>query len=337
MSSQREKVRDLIFDQFKLGNNSTTAAKNIQAVTGKFTPTQQTCWNWYQKFRAGQRSKKDKRRPRRPTTVNKRRLRKSIESNPAQTTRELAAELHTSHQTVIRQLHAMGRSPKSSTIVPHELTENQKNHRVSDCRALLQRFKRGGLNRILTCDEKWVLYDNRKAGKQWLKRNEPGVLMPKPELHQKKVMLTIWWMCDGPVYWELLPLGQAITANLYCAQLDKVQQKLVEKGVHTSRIFFHQDNARPHTALQTVAKIEELGWTKINQPPYSPDIAPSDYHLFRSMDHFLRGRRFTEVDEVRAALVDFFASKPTKFYADGILSMREKWKKVIENNGNYFV
>jgi len=231
----------------------------------------------------------------------------------------------------------MEKSPKSPKTVPHELTEIQKNRRVSDCRALLNRFKRGGLDRILTCDEKWVIYDNQKAGKQWLKRNEPGLLVPKPELHQKKVLLSIWWMVDGPVYWELLSRGQTITANHYCQQLDKVQQKLVEKGVYTSRIFFHQDNARPHTARQTLAKIEELGWTKINQPPYSPDIAPSDYHLFRSMEHFLRGRRFTEDGQVRAALDDFFKSKSTKFYTDGIRSMREKWKKVIDNNGNYFV
>ena len=110
----------------------------------------------------------------------------------------------------------------------------------------------------------------------------------------------------------------------------------MEKGVDTSRIFFHQDIARPHTAQLMVANINELGWTKLQQPPYSPDIAQSDYHLFRSMDHFLRGRRFTEDGQVRAALEDFFSSKPTKFYTDGIRLIREKWKKVIENHGNYF-
>jgi histone-lysine N-methyltransferase SETMAR len=337
MSTQRQNIRNLIFDQFKLGNSATDAAKNICAVTGRSSTTARTCQRWYAKFKNGARATKDKKHPGRPSTINKRRLRRAVQANPAQTSRALAADLQTSHQTVIRHLHKMGKSPKSPTTVPHELTENQKNRRVSDCRALQHKYKRGGLNRILTCDEKWVLYDNRKAGKQWLGRNNPGVLKPKPELHQKKLMLSVWWMCDGPVYWELLPRGQTITANHYCQQLDKVQQKLMEKGVDTSQIFFHQDNARPHTSQQTLAKIEELGWTKINQPPYSPDIAPSDYHLFRSMDHFLRDRHFTENDQVRAALEDFFRSKPSKFYTDGIRSMREKWKKVIGNNGNYFV
>lgn len=53
MSIQRQKVRELIFDQFKLGNNLKTAARNIQAVR----LTQKTCWNWYQKFKADQEAK----------------------------------------------------------------------------------------------------------------------------------------------------------------------------------------------------------------------------------------------------------------------------------------
>uniref|UniRef100_A0A8L8JUP5 Pyruvate kinase n=1 Tax=Heligmosomoides polygyrus TaxID=6339 RepID=A0A8L8JUP5_HELPZ len=82
---------------------------------------------------------------------------------------------------------------------------------------------------------------------------------------------------------------------------------------------------------------QELGWTKIKQPPYAPDIAPSDCHLLRSMDHFLYGRHFTEIDEVTVVVHDFIRSKPTKFYRDVNHSLREKRKKVIKSNGNNFV
>ena len=131
-------------------------------------------------------------------------------------------------------------------------------------------------------------------------------------------------MSNGPVHWKLLPRGQTVTNNSYCQQLDKVQQKLLEKDADTSRIFFHQDNARPHISLQKLPKIDELGWTKINQPAYSPDIAPSDYHLFRLMERFLLGKCFTEDGQVQAALEDFFQSKPKNFYSEEIQSMREK-------------
>ncbi|KAL1501919.1 hypothetical protein ABEB36_007151 [Hypothenemus hampei] len=52
-----------------------------------------------------------------------------------------------------------------------------------------------------------------------------------------------------------------------------------------------------------LAEIEELSKTKIDQPQYSPDITPRDYCLFRSMDHFLHGRRFTEDRKDKATLI----------------------------------
>jgi histone-lysine N-methyltransferase SETMAR len=73
---------------------------------------------------------------------------------------------------------------------------------------------------------------------------------------------------------------------------------------------FLQNNAKPHTALLTRAKLDELGWEVVlSHTPYSPDLAPSDYHLFRSMEHFLREREFEDIDQVEAAYQEFFNSK----------------------------
>ncbi|VDP27800.1 unnamed protein product [Heligmosomoides polygyrus] len=63
MSSEREEKLDLIFDQFKLGSNQAMAAVNILTVIGKSNPDRTTCRRWCQKFRSGQKSKKDKPRP----------------------------------------------------------------------------------------------------------------------------------------------------------------------------------------------------------------------------------------------------------------------------------
>ena len=75
----------------------------------------------------------------------------------------------------------------------------------------------------------------------------------------------------------------------------KLDKKMKEKrpGVSTRKgVIFHQDNTRPHTSLVTRIKLLELGWEVMPYPPYSPDLAPSDYHLFRSLENHLNGKTF---------------------------------------------
>ena len=62
------------------------------------------------------------------------------------------------------------------------------------------------------------------------------------------------------------------------------------------------DNARPHVANKTVNKLKKFHWEFLEHPPYSPDLVPSDFHLFSSLKKFLAGQRFTCDDEVKAVV-----------------------------------
>ncbi|KAM0726119.1 Histone-lysine N-methyltransferase SETMAR [Formica fusca] len=102
-------------------------------------------------------------------------------------------------------------------------------------------------------------------------------------------------------------------------------------------IILHHDNARPHAALGTRQKIAELGWEILSHPPYSPDLAPSDYHLFLSLQNFLRGKKFKNEEDIKQALVQFFASKDKTFFENGIYKLPSRWQEIINNNGNYII
>ncbi|KAG5324977.1 MOS1T transposase, partial [Pseudoatta argentina] len=67
---------------------------------------------------------------------------------------------------------------------------------------------------------------------------------------------------------------------------------------HDKVIMLH-DNARPHVAKPVKTYLETLKWKVLPHPPYSPDIAPSDFHLFRSMAHGLADRRFHSYEEAQ--------------------------------------
>ncbi|GFV88423.1 mariner Mos1 transposase [Trichonephila clavipes] len=103
------------------------------------------------------------------------------------------------------------------------------------------------------------------------------------------------------VYYELLKQGKTINVDKYCEQLDKLNAAIKEKRpalASRKGIVFHHDNARPHTAAVTQQKLNALGWEVLGHPPYSPDLATSDYYLFKSLQNYLMGRKFKSFESV---------------------------------------
>jgi [histone H3]-lysine36 N-dimethyltransferase SETMAR len=86
---------------------------------------------------------------------------------------------------------------------------------------------------------------------------------------------------------------ETVTAEVCCSQLQDLHKSLLKSlPVLPNRwkVLLLQDNARPHVAKKTQMKLTELDWEVLPHPPYSPDIAPSDYHLFRAMDNFMQNK-----------------------------------------------
>jgi histone-lysine N-methyltransferase SETMAR len=147
-------------------------------------------------------------------------------------------------------------------------------------------------------------------------------------------MLSVWWGLKGIIYWEILPSVCNITADLYCQQLNRVAPKLQGKQ---DRIYFLHDSTRPHIAKSNREKMLKLGWVTVPHPPYSPDLAPTDYHLYRSMSDYLREKKFDDENDLKIDLANFFAQKSQEFYERWILSLIERWQQVIDSNRPYIV
>jgi histone-lysine N-methyltransferase SETMAR len=97
------------------------------------------------------------------------------------------------------------------------------------------------------------------------------------------------------------------------------------------------DDARPHIGKSTREKLIKLGWDTIPHSPYSPNLASTDYHLFRSLSNHLREKKIDDENDLKMDLVNFFGQKFQDFYERGILSLPERWRQVIDNNGAYIV
>ena len=206
------------------------------------------------------------------------------------------------------------------------LSEVLKRQRVAACVSLLSKHHTASLfNWVLTSDEKWVLYKTPKHSRHWLSPQDAVPHTARLPMHPRKIMLCVWWAGCQVVHYELLPMGQTVTGDLYSQQLECVQQALRQKKpalVNRKGVLFRHDNARPHVMWVVQDTIQQLGWETLCHPPYSPDLVPSDYHLFHSLDNHLRGKSFTNEANLRQALTDFFASKTPDFYCKGIEQRR---------------
>ncbi|KAG5346656.1 ABCG1 protein, partial [Acromyrmex charruanus] len=132
---------------------------------------------------------------------------------------------------------------------------------------------------------------------------------------------------------EKFKLHSRHNKNLYRRQLMRLSRALKQKRPeyferHDKIILLH-DNARPHVAKPVKTYLETLKWEVLPHPPYSPDIAPSNYHLFRSLAHSLCEQKFTSYEDCTKWFDSWISSKDEQFFRRGIHSLPERRSKVL--------
>ena len=97
-----------------------------------------------------------------------------------------------------------------------------------------------------------------------------------------RVMLMLFWDSKEPLLEHYMSEGTLLTSSSYCDLLvNHLKPEVCSKccGQLTTGILLLHDNARPHTAHETVAKIEDLHFQCPPHPPYSPDLTTSNFHV----------------------------------------------------------
>ena len=130
-------------------------------------------------------------------------------------------------------------------------------------------------------------------------------------------------------------LGNGIERN-WCVWAGHCAKKGPQYEQRHEKVILQHGNARPHVAKSVKTYLETLKWKFLPHPSYSPDIAPSDYYLFRSIAHGLAHQQFRSYEDIEKWLDSWIASKNEHFYRNGIRALPERWAKVVANDGKYF-
>ncbi|XP_065688978.1 histone-lysine N-methyltransferase SETMAR-like [Patagioenas fasciata] len=175
-----------------MGRTSAETAHNINNAFGPGTANECTVQWWVKKFCKREESLEDEEHSGQPSEGDNDQLRAIIEANTLTTTPEMAEERNVDCSMVIRHLKQIGKLKKLGKWMPCELTENKNNCDFAVSSSLiLHNNNEPFLDQIVTCNEKWIVYDNQQQPAQWLDQEEPPKPFPKPNLHQKIVMITV--------------------------------------------------------------------------------------------------------------------------------------------------
>jgi len=118
-------------------------------------------------------------------------------------------------------------------------------------------------------------------------------------------------------------------------QLKDILKEKRRGKVSTKGVLFLHDNAPAHRALATHKKLAYLGFQCLDHPPSSPDLAPSDYQLFRGLKKQLKSHHFSSDTEVIPAVEIWLHGQISEFFFSGLQKSDQWVKKCCELRGAY--
>ncbi|UYV85088.1 hypothetical protein LAZ67_X004533 [Cordylochernes scorpioides] len=166
--------------------------------------------------------------------------------------------------------------------------------------------------KLLTPDQKAVrrkLFSDNLRYLKPIQRNSSVDLLP--------------WMRLGPITLHQSPSNNPCNGDTPVPIPPRKPRQFHQQG---RKIVYHQDNAPSLRSQQAMATIYDSGFELLPHAPYSPDLAPSDFHLFPHLKKSLSGIHFSSDEEVIDAVTSFFKSLETSLFLEGIKALEHRWK-----------
>lgn len=172
---------------------------------------------------------------------------------------------------------------------------------------------------------------------QWKHPGSPTPKKFKVRPSSGKVMASVFWDVDGVIMIDFLAAGSTVTGQYYANVLRQLREaiKTKRRGKLSYSVWLLQDNAPAHTSQLSIDAARECGFRILPHPPYSPDLAPSDYFLFHRMKDELRGRHFETDESVIDATQQFLEGQDKAWFKSGLAMLEKRWTKCIELKGDY--
>jgi histone-lysine N-methyltransferase SETMAR len=263
-----------------------------------------------------------------------------LEQEPFHSVRSLATAVKSPPTTVWRSLHSSGFVLRNLRLVPHALSPSEKASRVDmaiQLKKSIETAKHQGWRFFLTGDESWF-YFTTDYEHMWTPEGATLPTRVRRTVASAKRMLTVFWSPLGFPVIKALPKGMRFNAEYFCSVIlreidaNRPSHSAVDRG---RNLVLHFDNATVHTARCTQEFMRENRMRRAPHPPFSPDLAPSDFYLFGKVKTALRGQIFEEENELVAAVREVLATISRDELESVFADWLRRLDECVQKNGDY--
>lgn len=344
MSISAIEYRSVIKFLLLRGKSRTEIMEELSAAYKTQCPSRSTVYYWIGEFNRGRQDvMQDFSQVGRPLEISSTKVdecERLLREHRRITIREVASALKISYGSVQTAIHQLGYSKVCSRFVPKFLSPEMKEVRLECARENLQLYNQYGdafLRNIVTADETPLsLYvpESKRESSEWKRSDERApIKMRSGTSHPRELMLTVFWDSHGVIHADYLEKGKTIN-GIYYADLVSETRKKRRKQKNVPLWILH-DNAPIHKCAVAVQEVNDSGFKLLPHPPYSPDVAPSDFYLFQRLKKSLRGKVFDSRDELKCFVSDWFSALPSSFFSAAFDELLVRWHKMVDANGSY--
>lgn len=301
---------------------------------------------WTRKFKACRESIEDDPRSGRQITAltdeNISIVKELIESDARLTIDDIEAETSISRSSIFRILHdCLGKRNLAGKWVPHHLTEQNRQERVNACKYNLEMFNtdKWRICDVVTGDESWFFLrqiGSKQSRRCWLSVDQTPPTTVKIDRYEPKFMFSVFFKSTGPVHISYVDKGETIDAQIYIRRnLQQVVQTINHERPTsgTKNMKFHHDNASVHTAESVISYLERKGFKIMWHPPWSPDLAPCDFWLFKRIKQHLSDAK--DVKSLKSQITEILSEIPKEEYVWAFNNWLERMQLCIDVGGDY--
>jgi hypothetical protein len=91
-----------------------------------------------------------------------------------------------------------------------------------------------------------------------------------------------------------------------------------------------------HTPHSIQVFLASYGIPVVQQPPYSPDMAPCDFWLFPQLNTVFKGKRFEDIDAIKKNASSKLNTIPEDSFRKCFQQWQDRWQKCVSSQGEYF-